>query len=107
MEIVLGVLALLVVTGVVAAFIASRPRRGSDLDPPPASPRLSKGKAKSESPPAPPKKRRKIPSEEELNRQAAELVAEAEAVLAATQAPPKPPDAPEAPPPRPRRPRSR
>ena len=97
MEFVLGVLALLVVTGVVAAFIASRPRRGSDLDPPPSPPRLSKGKAKSESAPAPPKKRRKIPSEEELTRQAAELVAEAEAVLAATQAPPKPPDAPEAP----------
>ncbi len=97
MEIVLGVLALLVVTGVAAAFIASRARRGSDLDPPPASPRLSKGKGKSETPAAPPKKRRKIPSEEELNRQAAELVAEAEAVLAATQAPPTPPEAPEAP----------
>jgi fused signal recognition particle receptor len=95
MEIVLGVLALLVVTGVVAAFIASRPRRGSDLDPPPSSRRLSRGKT--EAPAAPPKKRRKIPSEEELNRQAAELVAEAEAVLAATQAPPQPTAAPEAP----------
>ncbi|MEA2828940.1 MAG: fused signal recognition particle receptor [Actinomycetota bacterium] len=98
MEIVLGVLALLVVTGVVAAVLAARPRRGSDLDPPPAS--LLPGATE-----APPKKRRKIPSEEELNRQAAELVAEAEAVLAATQAPSAPPTeaeaAPDAAPPEP------
>ena len=39
MEIVLGLLAVLVVSGLVAAFIASRPRRrGTDLEPPPAAP---------------------------------------------------------------------
>jgi fused signal recognition particle receptor len=84
MEIVLGVIALLVVTGIVAAFIANRPRRGSDLDPPLASILPDGGTA------APPKKRRRIPSEEELNRQARELVAEAEAVLAAAHPQPTP-----------------
>jgi len=79
MEIILGVLALLVVSGFVAAFIAARPRRGTDLDPPPAS-LPSNGSTE-----APPRKRRRIPSEEELDRQARELVAEAEAVLAAAQ----------------------
>jgi len=84
MELVLGVLAVLVVTGIVAAFLAARPRRGSDLDPPPES-LLPSGAAE-----APPRKRRRIPSEEELDRQARELVAEAEAVLAAAQAQPPP-----------------
>ncbi len=83
MEIILGVLALLVVTGIVAAFIAARPRRGSDLDPPPAP--LRPGDETK----APPRKKRRIPSEEELDRQARELVAEAEAVLAAAQAQPE------------------
>jgi fused signal recognition particle receptor len=82
MEFVFAVLALLVVTGLVAAFIAARPRRGSDLDPPPAS------LLPSDATEAPPRKRRRIPSEEELDRQARELVAEAEAVLAAAQAQP-------------------
>ncbi len=82
MEIVLGVFALLVVTGLVAALVAARPRRRSDLDPPPAS---GLPPAATE---APPKRRRRIPSEEELDRQARELVAEAEAVLAAAQAQP-------------------
>jgi fused signal recognition particle receptor len=77
MELVLGLLALLAVTGAIAAFIAARPRRpDADLEPPPASPLPPP-------PAAPPKqKRRAIPSEEELERQARELVAEAEAVLA-------------------------
>ncbi|MEA2685169.1 MAG: fused signal recognition particle receptor [Actinomycetota bacterium] len=92
MEIVLGLVALLVVTGTIAALIAARPRRKSDLDPPPASV-LPPPTA----PEAPPKKRRRIPSEEELDRQAAELVAEAEAVLAAAQAQPQPEVAPEEP----------
>jgi fused signal recognition particle receptor len=84
MELVLAVLVVLVVSGVVAAFIAARPRRGTDLDPPPTSP------VKGDSAEAPPRKRRRIPSEEELDRQARELVAEAEAVLAAAQGQPKP-----------------
>ncbi len=103
MELVLGVLALLVITGIVAAVLAARPRRGTDLDPPPAS----------ALPEAPPKKRRKIPSEDDLERQAAELVAEAEAVLAAAQAPSpataeaEPETEPEAPVPPPAKPRFR
>ena len=89
MEIVLGLLAFLVVTGVIAAFIAARPRRpDADLEPPPASPLP---------PPQAPPKRRPIPKEEELDRQAAELVAEAEALLAEAQAAPEPePEAKEA-----------
>jgi fused signal recognition particle receptor len=84
MEIVLGLLAVLVVSGLVAAFIAARPRRrDAELEPPPAAP-LPPPKA-SGAAPAPKKekpKRPAIPSEEELARQAAEVVAEAEAVLA-------------------------
>ncbi|HEV3496442.1 MAG TPA: signal recognition particle receptor subunit alpha, partial [Actinomycetes bacterium] len=84
MEIVLGLVAVLVVSGLLAAFIAARPRRrDTGLEPPPAAP-LPPPKA-AVSPPAqkPPKtKRPPIPSEEELARQAAEVVAEAEAVLA-------------------------
>src|SRR5215210_8375488 len=84
MEIVLGLLAVLVVSGLVAAFIAARPhRRDAELEPPPAAP-LPPPTA-SGAPPAPKKekpKRPSIPSEEELARQAAEVVAEAEAVLA-------------------------
>jgi len=89
MEIVLGVLALLVVTGLVAALITARPRKGSDLDPPPAATLPTDGAG------APPRRRRRIPSEQELDRQARELVAEAESVLAAAQAQPEPaPDEP-------------
>jgi fused signal recognition particle receptor len=75
MEIVLGVLAVLLLTGVVAAVIAVRAprRRGGDLDPPPAPPVAP--------PPAPPRRRRP-PTPEEVERQAAEVVAEAEALLA-------------------------
>ncbi len=82
MEFVLLLVATLVVTGLVAAFIASRPRKSkTDLEPPPASPL----------PPSPPKppsgpRRGRIPPAEELDRQAAEVVAEAEALLAAAQA---------------------
>ena len=87
MEIVLGLLAVLVVSGLVAAFIAARPRRRNvDLEPPASSP-LPPAKAAG-APPSqkPPKaKRPSIPSEEELARQAAEVVAEAEAVLAGTR----------------------
>ncbi|MGH9190469.1 MAG: signal recognition particle-docking protein FtsY [Acidimicrobiales bacterium] len=78
MEIVLGLLAFLVVTGIIAAFIAARPPRpGADLEPPPASPFP---------PPTAPPKRREIPPEAELDRQAAEVVAEAEALLAQSRA---------------------
>jgi fused signal recognition particle receptor len=103
MEIVLGLLAVLVVSGLVAAFIASRPRRrDAELEPPPAAP-LPPPKA-SGAPPAPKKekpKRPSIPSEEELARQAAEVVAEAEAVLAGAREAPvveaEPGEAPPAP----------
>ena len=81
MEVVLLLVALLAVTGLVAAFVASRPRRSkTDLEPPPASP-PTKPPSKT---PSPPRKGR-IPSAEELDRQAAEVVAEAEALLAAAQ----------------------
>jgi fused signal recognition particle receptor len=84
MEIVLGLLAVLVVSGLVAAFIAARPRRrDAGLEAPPSPPLPPSSAA---APPAPSKpakpKRPTIPSEEELARQAAEVVAEAEAVLA-------------------------
>ena len=90
MEFVLVLVGLLVVTGLVAALVASRPRRkgGTDLEPPPSPPLPP--------PSGPAVKRdrgRTIPSAEELDRQAAEVVAEAEALLAGT-APPAP--APEA-----------
>jgi fused signal recognition particle receptor len=77
----LGVLAL---GGVVAAFVAVRAprRRGRDLEPPPAAP---------VAPPAPPTRRRG-PTPEEVERQAAEVVAEAEALLAEAE-----PEAPEEP----------
>src|SRR6476646_5121847 len=83
MEIVLGLLAVLVVSGLVAAFIAARPRRRhTELEPPSASP-VPPPAAAPPAPVKPPKaKRPSIPSEEELARQAAEVVAEAEAVLA-------------------------
>jgi len=101
MEIVLGLLALLAVTGAIAAFIAARPRRpDADLEPPPASP-LPPPTA------APPKpKRRAIPTEEELERQAREVVAEAEAVLAEARPVEVEPE-PEVEPPPPVRPRFR
>ncbi len=103
MEIVLGLLAVLVVSGLVAAFIAARPRRrDAELEPPPAAP-LPPPTA-SGAPPAPKKdkpKRPSIPSEEELARQAAEVVAEAEAVLAGAREAPvaeaEPAEAPPAP----------
>ncbi len=103
MEIVLGLLAVLVVSGLVAAFIAARPRRrNAELEPPSAPPLPPK--AENGSAPAAPKpakaRRPQIPSEEELARQAAEVVAEAEAVLAgAREAPviePEPGEAPAA-----------
>jgi len=101
MEIVLGLLAVLVVSGLVAAFIAARPRRRhAELEPPPASP-LPPPTA-SGAPPAPKKekpKRPSIPSEEELARQAAEVVAEAEAVLAGAREAPVPEAEPEEAPP--------
>ncbi|MEA2702065.1 MAG: fused signal recognition particle receptor [Actinomycetota bacterium] len=98
--IVFGVLVVLGLTAIAAAFLAGRPRgKGSELDPPPKAPRApkpprtpksAKGPGKGTLPPpaaSPPKaKRRKIPSDEELARQAAEVVAEAEALLAAAQA---------------------
>ncbi len=86
MEIVLILLAFLAVTGIIAAVIAARPRRpDADLEPPPASPLPS--------PEAPPKDRdRTIPSAEELERQAAEVVAEAEALLAGTAPAEAPPE---------------
>jgi fused signal recognition particle receptor len=109
MEIVLGLLAVLVVSGLVAAFIASRPRRrDTELEPPPAAP-LPPPKA-SGAPPAPRKekaKRPSIPSEEELARQAAEVVAEAEAVLAGAREAPVPEAEPGEPAPAPARPRFR
>jgi fused signal recognition particle receptor len=76
MEVVLVLLAVLAVTGVVAAVVAlRRPRRGGDeVDLPPASPLLP--------PAAPPPTRRRGATPEELERQAAEVVAEAEALLA-------------------------
>ncbi len=101
MEIVLGLLAVLVVSGLVAAFIAARPRRrNAELEPPSAAllpPKASNGAAPA--PPKPPKaKRPQIPSEDELARQAAEVVAEAEAVLAgAREAPSVTPEPGEAP----------
>ena len=76
MEIVLGIFAVLVVTGVLAAVITlRRPHRGGDeLGLPPASPLPP--------PAAPPRSRRRAASPEDLDRQAAEVVAEAEALLA-------------------------
>ena len=85
MEIVLILLAFLAVTGIVAAVIAARPRRpGTDLEPPPASP-LPGPEAPPEKPARPKERGRTIPSAEELERQAAEVVAEAEALLAGTE----------------------
>ena len=83
MEVVLILLGVLVVTGIVAAVIAARPRPSdTDLEPPPASP-LPPPTA----PPKKPKGRRPAPSAEELERQAAEVVAEAEALLAGAPPP--------------------
>jgi fused signal recognition particle receptor len=101
MEIVLGLLAVLVVSGLVAAFVAARPRRRNTELEPPTAPPLPPPEAKA--PSKPPKTRRpSIPSEEELARQAAEVVAEAEAVLAGTREAPietaEPDEAVEAPP---------
>ncbi|MFN2504588.1 MAG: signal recognition particle-docking protein FtsY [Acidimicrobiales bacterium] len=81
MEIVLVVLAVLAVTGVLAALIAARPRRPSaDLEPPPASPLPPPTEAPKTEP------TRSIPTAKELERQAAEVVAEAEALLAQSEA---------------------
>jgi fused signal recognition particle receptor len=90
MEIVLIVFAVLVVTGMAAAVIAARPRRpGAELEPPPASP-LPPPSPPGEKGAARPKERGRIPSAEELERQAAEVVAEAEALLAGAAPPPAP-----------------
>ena len=88
MEFFLVVLAILVVTGALAAVIAARPRRRhADLEPPPVSPLPPP--AEEEAPPKRPERPRDVPSAEELDRQAAEVVAEAEALLAAAQAQPE------------------
>jgi len=83
MEIVLGALAVLIVTAMVAAIVASRGlrrRRDDTIDPPAAPPLTPKASgSSSEAPPKPRPSRR--PSAEELDRQAAEVVAEAEALL--------------------------
>jgi fused signal recognition particle receptor len=102
MEIVLGLLAVLVVSGLVAAFVAARPkRRNAELEPPPVAAPVPPPEAKA--PAKPPKaKRPTIPTEEELARQAAEVVAEAEAVLAGAREAPVEPVEPEAPPAKPR-----
>ncbi|MEW6155500.1 MAG: signal recognition particle-docking protein FtsY [Actinomycetota bacterium] len=90
MELVILMVVTLVITGLIAAAIASRPRRRAkgDLEPPPAPPKkVAPGRA------APPKRERARgggPSAEELERQAAEVVAEAEALLAAAQPQPEP-----------------
>jgi fused signal recognition particle receptor len=101
MEIVLGLLAVLVLSGLVAAFIAARPRhRDAELEPPLPSP-LPPPEAAPPPPGKPPKaKRTAIPTEDELARQAAEVVAEAEAVLAGAREVVEPlePGEPEAPP---------
>src|SRR5436309_5549123 len=102
MEIVLGLLAVLVVSGLVAAFVAARPRRrAAELEPPPAAPPLAPPEAKA-LPKAPKAKRPAIPTEEELARQAAEVVAEAEAVLAGAREAPIEAVEPEAAPTKPR-----
>jgi fused signal recognition particle receptor len=91
MEFVLIVVATFVVTGIIAAVIAARPRRRrEELEPPPERRPIPPPEA--EAPPAPPKRERgrTIPSPEELDRQAAEVVAEAEALLAAARAEPEP-----------------
>ena len=77
MEIFVGILAVLAVTGLMAAVITvRRSRRGGDeVDLPPASPLPPP-------PAAPPPTRRRGATPEELERQAAEVVAEAEALLA-------------------------
>jgi len=89
MEIVLGALAVLLVTGLVAAAVASRGlrrRRDDTLDPPAAPPLTPKASARpsTEAPPKPRPSRR--PTPEELDRQAAEVVAEAEALLSEPRA---------------------
>ncbi|MDQ6927144.1 MAG: signal recognition particle-docking protein FtsY [Actinomycetota bacterium] len=73
-EIILGALAIIILTGLLAAAIAAQPLkrlrargRDADLEPPPA---------------APPKRRSTTPAPEEVDRRAQELVAEAEALLA-------------------------
>src|SRR5437763_877072 len=102
MEIVLGLLAVLVVSGLVAAFVAARPkRRNAELEPPPVAAPLPPPEAKA--PAKPPKaKRPSIPTEEELARQAAEVGAEAEAVLAGAREAPVELVEPEAAPAKPR-----
>jgi fused signal recognition particle receptor len=99
MEIVLGLVAVLVVSGLIAAFIAARPRRrDTGLEPPRSAP-LPPPKASAPPAQKPPKTRRTpIPSEEELARQAAAVVAAAEAVLAGAREAPVEEAEPEAPP---------
>jgi len=85
MEFVVLLLGVVAVAGIVAALVAVRAprRRGGDLEPPPAPP--------VEAPPAAPPRRRG-PTPDEVERQAAEVVAEAEALLAEAE-----PEAPEEP----------
>ncbi len=94
MWILFGVLVVLSLAAITLAFVSARPKgKGTELDPPPAKrPKGSNGSGsrrgtlKPPAAPAPKAKRRKIPSDEELARQAAEVVAEAEALLAAAEA---------------------
>jgi fused signal recognition particle receptor len=99
MEIVLVLLAVLVAVAVTAVVVAARPgrRRRGGLEPPPAPPsspptrppRATRPKEAAEHPAA-------IPTDEELARQAAEVVAEAEALLAGAEPRPRPEEAEEA-----------
>jgi fused signal recognition particle receptor len=90
MEFFLVILGIFAVTALLAAVIAARQtKRGTDLEPPPASP-LPPATPVEEAPPTR-RERRARPSQEELDRQAAELVAEAEALLAGAAPPEAPP----------------
>jgi len=87
MEIVLVALAVLIVAGIVATVVATRGlrslrgRHDDTLDPPAAPPVAPKSPKAATS--APPRQRTPGgPTQEELDRQAAEVVAEAEALLA-------------------------
>ena len=92
MEIVLGFLVLLVITGVSAAVIAARPRRRHrDLDPPPAADPVADHPSGPRIRPRSRSRRPALPSEEELRRQAEQVVAEAEAMLAGSAPAPAPP----------------
>ncbi|MGH9281046.1 MAG: signal recognition particle-docking protein FtsY [Acidimicrobiales bacterium] len=94
MEFVVVIVAVLLVTALIAAAIAARPRRrrGPELEPP-SAPRHPAGSASKTPTKEPEKRRPAIPPAEELDRQAAEVVAEAEALLAGTAPTEAPPEA--------------